>query len=287
MTSYPVSHARDATQFVEIARTLAGRAERRGRIRSDDFLTELMLANSPRLAEDIVRRVLGRLDAEDPSGTMSQTLRCLAADGFNRTSAAAALLAHRNTRRTHRTRCPAAGARSTTAAHRRPKRPTFVTWQVGRVRRRGRHRDGTVERTEWAVTEGHCQRRRGMTMIIESVGADVEAAWKSIAALTSSWGYQTEPVPTAEPANDPDAKGVDPVAVTSLIVSIPSAMLAVADIVDRIRKRRRAGELIERAQQLQAQQAAVRLVREIRSVDLATLTPDQLLDLIADEPSSS
>jgi hypothetical protein len=77
--------------------TLAGRAGRRGRIRPDDFLTELMLANSPRLAEDIVRRVLGRLDAEDPSGTLSQTLRCLAAHGFNRTAAAAALPAHRNT----------------------------------------------------------------------------------------------------------------------------------------------------------------------------------------------
>jgi hypothetical protein len=77
--------------------TLAGRAGRRGRIRVDDYLTELMLANSPRLAEDIVRRVLGLLDTEDPSGTLSQTLRSLATHGFNRTAAAAALPAHRNT----------------------------------------------------------------------------------------------------------------------------------------------------------------------------------------------
>ncbi|QTD99540.1 hypothetical protein [Streptomyces cyanogenus] len=124
-------------------------------------------------------------------------------------------------------------------------------------------------------------------MIIEFVGADVEAAGKSVTALTSSWGYPPEPAPTAEPANDPDAKGVDPVAVASLIVSIPSAMLAVADIADRIHKRRRAGELIERARQLEAQQVAARLVLENRSVDLATLTPDQLLDLIADEPSAT
>jgi hypothetical protein len=124
-------------------------------------------------------------------------------------------------------------------------------------------------------------------MIIEFVGADAEAAGKSVTALTSSWGYQPEPAPTAEPVTDPDTKSVDPVAVTSLVVSIPSAMLAVADIADRIHKRRRAGELIERAQQLQAQQTAARLVREDRSVDLATLTPDQLLDLIADEPSAT
>lgn len=124
-------------------------------------------------------------------------------------------------------------------------------------------------------------------MIIEFVGADVEATRKSVAALTSTWGYQPEPAPPAKPATDPDAKGIDPVAVTSLVVSIPSAMLAVADIADRIHKRRRAGELIERAQQLRAQQGAARLVREDRSVDLATLTPDQLLDLIADDPSAT
>lgn len=124
-------------------------------------------------------------------------------------------------------------------------------------------------------------------MIIEFVGADTEAAGKSIAALTASWGYPPEPAPTAEPATGPDTKGVDPVAVTSLVVSIPSAMLAIADIADRIRKRRRAGELIERAQELRAQQATVRLVCEDRSVDLAALTPDQLLDLVADEPSAT
>jgi hypothetical protein len=125
-------------------------------------------------------------------------------------------------------------------------------------------------------------------MIIEFVGADVEAAGKSVAALTASWGYPPEPAPTAEPATGPDTKGVDPVAVASLVVSIPSAMLAVADIADRIHKRRRASELIERAQQLRAQQqAGARLLREDRSVDLATLTPDHLLDLIADELSET
>ncbi|MEU6822428.1 hypothetical protein ABZ921_17525 [Streptomyces atriruber] len=120
-------------------------------------------------------------------------------------------------------------------------------------------------------------------MIIEFVGADAEAAGKSVAELTTGWGYPPVPAPAAEPATDPDDKVVDPVAVTALVVSIPSAMLAVADIADRILKRRRAGDLIERAQQLRAQQATARLVREDRSVDLATLTPDQLLDLIADE----
>ncbi|WAL98466.1 hypothetical protein [Streptomyces sp. Je 1-369] len=124
-------------------------------------------------------------------------------------------------------------------------------------------------------------------MIIEFVGADAEAAGKSVAELTARWGYPAVPASAAEPATDPDNKVVDPVAVAALVMSIPSAMLAVADIADRIHKRRRAGDLIERAQQLRAQQATARLVREDRTVDLATLTPDQLLDLIADEDSAT
>ena len=41
------------------------------------------------------------------------------------------------------------------------------------------------------------------------------------------------------------------------MLSIPSAALAVADLADRIRKRRRATELIDHAQQLAAQQVTV------------------------------
>jgi len=121
-------------------------------------------------------------------------------------------------------------------------------------------------------------------MIIEIVGAEAEAARKTIAAVTADWGYPSDTTPSNTTVPSPDTKGIDPVAVTSLLLSVPSAMLAVADIADRILKRRRAGELIERARQLSTQQTTARLVRADRSVDLATLTPDQLLDLIADEP---
>jgi hypothetical protein len=123
-------------------------------------------------------------------------------------------------------------------------------------------------------------------MIIEIVGAEAEATRKSIAAVTASWGYPATTTQSTTTVTSPDIKGIDPVAVTSLLLSFPSAMLAVADIADRIRKRRRAGELIEQARQLSTQHTTARLVRADRSVDLATLTPDQLLDLIADEPSA-
>ena len=95
----PTSQAElaDAVSNLHDLVTLAARAGRRGRIRPDDFLTEIMLVNSPQLAERIMQRVLGRLNAEDPSGTLSRTLRCLAAHGFDRAATAAALPAHRNT----------------------------------------------------------------------------------------------------------------------------------------------------------------------------------------------
>ena len=55
------------------------------------------------------------------------------------------------------------------------------------------------------------------------------------------------------------------------------------DLADRIRKRSRAGELIERAQQLAEQQVTIYVVVPERVVELRTLTPDQLLELLPDD----
>ncbi|MFD7417711.1 hypothetical protein [Kitasatospora purpeofusca] len=121
-------------------------------------------------------------------------------------------------------------------------------------------------------------------MIIEIVGPGAEAARENIAAVAADWGHPADTVPSTATVTGPGTKGVDPVAVMSLLLSVPSAALAVTDITDRIRKRRRADELIEQARQFSTEQTTARLVRADRSVDLATLTPDQLLDLIADEP---
>ena len=70
------------------------------------------------------------------------------------------------------------------------------------------------------------------------------------------------------------------------MLSIPSAALAVLDLADRIRKRRRATELIDHAQQLAAQHVTVHLITQGRTVELRTLTPDQLLDLADEDPAS-
>ena len=48
-------------------------------------------------------------------------------------------------------------------------------------------------------------------------------------------------------------KAVDPIAVASLILSIPPFILAVVDLADRIEKRRRAQKLIAGANRLQTE----------------------------------
>ena len=120
---------------------------------------------------------------------------------------------------------------------------------------------------------------------------NVEAARRDLEALASSWGHEVAEASAhtsgTAGATRNDDKVIDPVAVTALALSIPSAALAVLDLADRIQKRRRAKELIDYARRLAAQQVTVSLRSQSRPLELATLAPDQLIDLIADENSTS
>jgi hypothetical protein len=117
---------------------------------------------------------------------------------------------------------------------------------------------------------------------------NAEAARRDLEALAHSWGHEmaADPARAREAAGAArnDDKAIDPVSLTALVLSIPSAALAVLDLADRIHKRRRAKELIDHAKQLAAQQVTVCLISHNRPVELTTLDPDQLLDLMADEP---
>ncbi len=75
---------------------IACRSGRRGRVRPEDFLPELLLAGSPETARQIAWRVFDPLDRPD-AADLAATLRCLAVSGFDSTAAAAALPVHRNT----------------------------------------------------------------------------------------------------------------------------------------------------------------------------------------------
>jgi PucR C-terminal helix-turn-helix domain len=84
---------------LESSRMLVGFADntgRRGLVTIRDFLPHLLLARSPDVADDIVVRVFGDLESVEHAD-LAATLRCLAANSFDRGATAAELIVHRNT----------------------------------------------------------------------------------------------------------------------------------------------------------------------------------------------
>jgi len=84
-------------------------------------------------------------------------------------------------------------------------------------------------------------------------------------------------------APDADRKVIDPISLATLILSIPTAVLAVIDIVDRLKKRRKAQAVIDAAKQAKAEQQVdiYLLTLDQTPQPVADLTPDRLLDLVA------
>jgi hypothetical protein len=125
-----------------------------------------------------------------------------------------------------------------------------------------------------------------MIIQVEGVSAeDVAEAERSIGELASDWDVTVAETAPPETTVIPRAgdRGVDPIALTSLILSLPPTFLAGADLADRLTKRKRAGELIDHAQLLSDKRVTALVITETRTVELRSLTPDQLIDLAAAE----
>ena len=124
-------------------------------------------------------------------------------------------------------------------------------------------------------------------VVVEVVGGTGYARRAVLEALAHGWGCEITQDPdgtlSAATSHDENRKAIDPVSVAAAVLSIPSAALAVADLADRIHKRRRARELIDHAQQLADQHVTVRLVSQGHTAELRTMAPDQLLELLAGE----
>jgi hypothetical protein len=123
-----------------------------------------------------------------------------------------------------------------------------------------------------------------MIIRIESdTTAGLASAKTSLEKLVGGWGYRVRETSsnTSDSGNSvrENEKSVDPVALAALIVSIPSAALAVTDLADRIRKRRRAQDLIDKIRQDVDKSTTVKLITDDGPRDLSELKPDQLLDL--------
>jgi hypothetical protein len=130
-------------------------------------------------------------------------------------------------------------------------------------------------------------------MILQLDGAssdDIQAGKNELATLAASWGHElTDDLALRESSGtgDREERVIDPVSLTALVVSIPSAALAVLDLADRIRKRRRAKGLIDHTRQLAARHVSVYVMGQHAPIEISALDPDQLLDLLADKPPTN
>jgi hypothetical protein len=125
-----------------------------------------------------------------------------------------------------------------------------------------------------------------MIIQVEGVSAeDVAEAEHSIGELARDWDVTVAETGPPETKVIPRGgyRSVDPIALTSLILSLPPTFLAGADLADRLTKRKRAGELIDHAQLLSDKRVTALVITETRTVELRSLTPDQLIDLAAAE----
>jgi hypothetical protein len=127
-------------------------------------------------------------------------------------------------------------------------------------------------------------------MIIQVEGSSAEevvGAERALMELADEWGLRLHDAASSPAERDRrdrvETRGGDLVALSSLIVSLPSAALAVADLADRIIKRRRAKELTDKAESLAGKGVTIFVVTETRKVELRTLTPDEVVTLAAEE----
>ncbi|SEH56110.1 hypothetical protein [Magnetospirillum fulvum] len=114
------------------------------------------------------------------------------------------------------------------------------------------------------------------------VGAASATAADQITAALSGLIPGVEVTSESVEAGRPETQRViDPVALAALILSIPSAVVAVCDLVDRIAKRKRAAEIVEVVQRVQVETKVVVFLAgpDGASVPFDTLTPDRLLEI--------
>ncbi|WP_085318464.1 hypothetical protein [Derxia lacustris] len=123
------------------------------------------------------------------------------------------------------------------------------------------------------------------TLSFTLAGPGADTAARDLASLLA--GPDALPaIETVAPAASAGTRSPDPatlISLGSLVLSLPATVLTGLDIVDRIRKRKQAADAIARAQ-TGATQGLVILLQaapDAAPVPLATLTPDQLLELAA------
>ena len=118
-------------------------------------------------------------------------------------------------------------------------------------------------------------------VISRSQAGDPDGASRALEALVQRWDEQITVAHLGpKELSAEQRKAIDPVSIAALFLSIPSAALAVLDLADRMRKRQRAKQLIEKAGELRASRdVGVYVVTGQGAIPLETMHPDKLLEL--------
>jgi hypothetical protein len=120
----------------------------------------------------------------------------------------------------------------------------------------------------------------GLRLLLAGEQADAAARELEAAVPDEHKAGLHRSAPEALP--EAERKAVDPISLAALVLSIPSAVLAVMDLADRITKRRRAKALIETATRLRVERKVETYVVTAEGPQpLGDMVPDALLELVS------
>jgi hypothetical protein len=119
-------------------------------------------------------------------------------------------------------------------------------------------------------------------LIFILAGDKAAGAAEPVAAILTEGNTASVTTQTAADLPDTARRSVDPIALVTLILSVPAAVLASMDLVQRIAKRRKAHALIAEAQRQRdaAQVETYILLPDGTPHAVASLQADELLEIV-------
>ena len=113
-------------------------------------------------------------------------------------------------------------------------------------------------------------------------GRDAETGANEIRRIIND-EFEYEPQIIADKENDPagDTKGVDPIALGALILAVPAAILAVADLASRIRNKKKLDRVLEKIQKrvVQKKEVTVKIIYPNGMIkDISVVDSVEILD---------
>lgn len=112
----------------------------------------------------------------------------------------------------------------------------------------------------------------------DAIGMELAAWWKT------EIGDELRPAAPSQAVLGEDQRGADPIAVAALILAVPSAIVATADLAKRIELTKKVGQFIAwvRGKRLQHSKLRIAVVDlQGRAIDVATATPPDVLEALA------